>query len=337
MQMIGLGTMARKSGVRVLVINSGKGGIGKTTFSQNLAYNLVALGRRVCLVDTDKQAMTSNLLDTSVIPEHRRHTLTNVVRDGIPLIEAMFQTRQGLWIVPSDSNIEKAAKFIVVEEAPDVMVDRVEALREMLGPPPKTILPWQEKQTVRMRDFKLLELVSARKVLERPSYLDYLIFDFAPDPGALGRAILRTTDEIWSPLELEPLPMQGFAQMLLSLEDMFRTSPQRKPPIQGIIPFKVMHKRDLTTKLLVELKMLYPRQTTRCVHDDAEVPKSQDLYPAQALFEFNRSSRPSKELFELTLQVDGYSGRLEGSPSCEHCREITAFVQEQLAEKGRKG
>lgn len=326
-----------KDGTKVLVINSGKGGIGKTTFAQNLAYNLAVLGRNVALVDTDKQAMTSNLVDISVIPQHRRYTLSNVVRDGIPLIEAMYQARRGLWIVPSDSNIEKAANFIVVEEAPEIMVERVGALRETLAPSPRATLPWQEKAVVRIRDFKPLEPVTARQSLERPSYLDYLIFDFAPDPGALGRAILRTTDEIWAPLELEPLPMQGFAQMLLAVEDMFKASPQRKPPTQGIIPFKVMHKRDLTTKLLVELEMLYPRQTTRCVHDDGEVPKSQDQYPAQALLEFNRSCRPSKEIFGISLLVDGYGGQLEGNPSCEHCREIAAFVQEQLATQARKG
>ena len=37
----------------VIVITSGKGGVGKTTTAANLGHGLAALGRKVCLVDAD--------------------------------------------------------------------------------------------------------------------------------------------------------------------------------------------------------------------------------------------------------------------------------------------
>ena len=38
---------------KVIVITSGKGGVGKTTTTANLGVGLAQLGRRVCLVDAD--------------------------------------------------------------------------------------------------------------------------------------------------------------------------------------------------------------------------------------------------------------------------------------------
>ena len=38
---------------KVIVITSGKGGVGKTTTTANLGHGLAALGRKVCLVDAD--------------------------------------------------------------------------------------------------------------------------------------------------------------------------------------------------------------------------------------------------------------------------------------------
>jgi len=327
---------------RFLAIDSGKGGIGKTTWAQNLAYILAVLGRKVALVDTDKQAMSSNLVDVDAVPEKKWYTLTDVIRSGLPLLDAMYQARTGLYVVPSDTNIEKAANYILVEEATEVMVDRVGDLLAALASASDHTLPWQEKEAIRIRDFKPLPRILGPDVLVRPEYLDYVIFDFGGDPGALGRAIRRIGSfqrfEIWAPVGLEFMPMQGFAQLALTVKDMFKRKPEQEPPIY-IVPFKVNHKRDLTTKYLAELYFYYPQVTMRSVHDDGIVPTSQDVVPAQTLFEFSRSSRPTKEVFELALRVDGYTGHLEGSPNCAICQEIHEYVRQQLAEQTaqRKG
>ena len=38
---------------KVIVVTSGKGGVGKTTTTANLGTGLAVLGRKVCLVDAD--------------------------------------------------------------------------------------------------------------------------------------------------------------------------------------------------------------------------------------------------------------------------------------------
>ena len=37
----------------VIVVTSGKGGVGKTTTTANIGTGLAKLGRKVCLIDTD--------------------------------------------------------------------------------------------------------------------------------------------------------------------------------------------------------------------------------------------------------------------------------------------
>lgn len=40
-------------GSEVIVVTSGKGGVGKTTTSANVGTGLAKLGKKVCLIDTD--------------------------------------------------------------------------------------------------------------------------------------------------------------------------------------------------------------------------------------------------------------------------------------------
>ena len=42
-----------RKGSEVIVVTSGKGGVGKTTTSANVGTGLAKLGKKVCLIDTD--------------------------------------------------------------------------------------------------------------------------------------------------------------------------------------------------------------------------------------------------------------------------------------------
>ena len=81
---------------RIIVITSGKGGVGKTTVTANLGYRLAAMGRRVCLVDAD---FGLNNLDEAAGVENL------VVYDVVDCIEGRCRLKQALVESPLKKNL----------------------------------------------------------------------------------------------------------------------------------------------------------------------------------------------------------------------------------------
>lgn len=316
---------------RNLIIFSGKGGVGKTTLAENIAWWLAATGRIVGLVDRDSHPTASNFIDLLAIPPGEpRYTLSDVIQHNKPLLDAMYQVRQGLFVVPSDTNIEAASSYIVANEAQEIMIDRYQDMIAALSPPPRDFPSWHQKPSIAPRYFPMLPAVNGKEMRERPPYLEYLVWDFGAEPGPLGRAILRLPNcEIWAPVVLEPLPILAFEQMKEQIKQLFRNYPERTPPIKGVVLYDLTHKRPETAQEFVKLYLAHQDVMTRPVHEDGQVPPTQNIYPAQAIYEVKRTSRAAREIFEIALRIDGYTGQFEKSPVCKHCDEIYTWLEQQ--------
>ena len=83
---------------RVLGVLSGKGGVGKTTVSTNLALAMHNLGEDVVVVDADLKNPT---LGIQLGVFDYDNTLHDVMEKGMPLLEAMYIHKTGLKFVPS--------------------------------------------------------------------------------------------------------------------------------------------------------------------------------------------------------------------------------------------
>jgi len=92
---------------RILSITSGKGGVGKTTLSVNLALALAARGRRVCLFDADLGLANANIL-LDLKPER---TLEQVLEGECRLADIILSAREGLDVVPGASGVERLANL----------------------------------------------------------------------------------------------------------------------------------------------------------------------------------------------------------------------------------
>ena len=80
-------TSAKASAPRLIAIGSGKGGVGKSTVSANLAVALARLGKRVGLIDADIYGPSQpRLLGTDVRPEARGKQLIPVEAHGVKLL-----------------------------------------------------------------------------------------------------------------------------------------------------------------------------------------------------------------------------------------------------------
>ena len=78
---------ATKTGRLIVAIGSGKGGVGKSTVSANLAVALARMGKRVGLIDADIYGPSQpRLLGTSVRPEAKDKQLSPVGAQGVRLL-----------------------------------------------------------------------------------------------------------------------------------------------------------------------------------------------------------------------------------------------------------
>jgi septum site-determining protein MinD len=111
---------------KVIVITSGKGGVGKTTTTANIGAGLASLGNKVCLVDTD---IGLRNLDVVLGLENRIvYDLLDVVEGNCRLRQALIKDKQygeNLVLLPAAQTREKDAV------KPEQMLELVKELREM--------------------------------------------------------------------------------------------------------------------------------------------------------------------------------------------------------------
>lgn len=81
---------------RIVAIGSGKGGVGKSNVSLNLAIELSVRGNSVCLIDADLGMANIGIL-AGVSP---RYTLTHHLERGVPVEEILVDGPGGVKILP---------------------------------------------------------------------------------------------------------------------------------------------------------------------------------------------------------------------------------------------
>jgi flagellar biosynthesis protein FlhG len=92
---------------RIVAITSGKGGVGKTNLSVNLALHLAASGSRTCLFDADLGLANVNIL-LGLNPEH---TLDDVLFHGKDLRDVVIRDHRGIDLIPGSSGVERMANL----------------------------------------------------------------------------------------------------------------------------------------------------------------------------------------------------------------------------------
>lgn len=92
---------------RVIAVTSGKGGVGKTNISVNLAVTLARARYRVVLMDGDMGLANVDVL----LGAYSRYDLSHVVRGEMTLEEIVIEGPEGLKIIPGGSGVEEMANI----------------------------------------------------------------------------------------------------------------------------------------------------------------------------------------------------------------------------------
>jgi len=87
--------------MQVLGVTSGKGGVGKTNLSVNLAISLAQQGRRVLVIDADLGLANVDIL----LDETPLKTLEHIILGEETLEEVLVESKHGITLLPGASGV----------------------------------------------------------------------------------------------------------------------------------------------------------------------------------------------------------------------------------------
>lgn len=160
-----------------------KGGVAKTISSINIAHALVKVhGKRVLLIDNDKQGNTTKFFD---LHSYQDKSLADLLTDRNCSIESVIKatTYDGLDIIPANMNLLNANKEILLDVS--------------------------RPQQTRLR----------KKLQEVAGQYDYCVIDNAPDINMSVINALVATDDVLVPIKVDKFAFDGLELLADQIAD----------------------------------------------------------------------------------------------------------------------
>lgn len=198
------------SAIRTLSFFNNKGGVGKTTLSSNVAYNLAMKGKRVLYVDCDPQCNATQLMLTE--------KQTAEIYDGnndpaVARRESLLKTVYGIFIplregepeIETEVPVFRSERFYV-----DVMAGhpQLSQIEDVMSAAWQTALG---RETAAFRRVHWAgQLVTA---MEDEDRYDIVLFDVGPSLGPFNRTVLLGCDAFVTPTATDLFSYHAFGNL----------------------------------------------------------------------------------------------------------------------------
>ncbi|HYE12139.1 MAG TPA: MinD/ParA family protein [Patescibacteria group bacterium] len=100
-------TAAPASEARVITVTSGKGGVGKTNFTVNLAIKLSQMGKRVIIIDADLGLANVDV----IMGKMSKYNLSDVIKNDKDIMEILEEGPCGVRFVSGGSGVQDLVKL----------------------------------------------------------------------------------------------------------------------------------------------------------------------------------------------------------------------------------
>lgn len=112
-QAAGLRNLSRTKPVQVIAVTAGKGGVGKSNVSVNLAVALAQLNKNVMLLDADLGLANVDIM----LGLHGKYNLSHVIQGVCDLSDIILQGPNGIRVIPAASGTEFMTHLSTAEHA----------------------------------------------------------------------------------------------------------------------------------------------------------------------------------------------------------------------------
>ena len=204
--------------VRVITLCNQKGGVGKSTTTQNTAAFLAALGKRVLVVDLDSQANTTSGMGLS--PHRFEKTVYDALIGRCTAEEAIKNTSLlSVDILPSSAALAGANIELI---------------------------------DIKNREYKLKEALEP----VRRRY-DFILVDSAPSVGILTVNALTLGGKVIIPVQCEYYALEGLADLLRTLQ-LINANLKTKVSVMGALLTMYDRKSRLHRAVAKEIRRKFP-------------------------------------------------------------------------------